>query len=61
MTTLNTQLKRLAGLVDTRDMNDWENRFVKSLLAKTNQGDNTSSLTENQIERLEELHNKHFS
>ena len=35
--------------------------FVKSLLNQTAQGDNTSSLTERQVERLEELHNKHFA
>ena len=61
MTTLNTQLKQLAGLVGTKDLSDWEDGFVRSLLEKTKQGDDTRALTEKQIDRLEELHGKHFS
>lgn len=61
MTTLNTQLKRVAGLAGTNTLTDWEERFVANLLAKTKNGDDTSSLSEAQITRLEEIHDKHFS
>lgn len=61
MTSLNTQVKRISGLLDTKDLSDWESDFVQSIVERTNDGDNTSSLTEKQIECLERIHNKHFS
>ncbi|MGC4059392.1 MAG: hypothetical protein QM749_00435 [Aquabacterium sp.] len=61
MTAINTMVKRVAGLTDTRDVSDWENEFIKNIVARTNNGDNTSMLTERQIERLEEIFDKHFS
>lgn len=61
MASLNTMVKQVAGLQDTRDVNDWENQFIKSLVEKTSNGDNTTSLTEKQIDRLEELHKRHFA
>ena len=53
MTTLNTMVKRVAGLEDTTDVNDWENQFIKNIVRQTNDGDDTRILTERQIERLE--------
>lgn len=61
MASLNTMVKRIAGLADTKDVSDWENQFVKSVVEKTSNGDNTTSLTEKQIDALERLHNKHFA
>lgn len=61
MTSLNTMVKRVAGLLDTKDLTDWENRFVASIYEQTKSGNNTTSLTEAQIDVLENLHDKHFS
>jgi hypothetical protein len=61
MGSLNTMVKRVAGLADTKDVSDWENRFIKNVVAQTLQGDNTTSLTEGQIDTLERLHDRHFS
>jgi len=61
MTILNTQVKRVSGLLDTKDLSDWEQDFVSSVTQQTNDGNNTSSLTEKQIDCLERIHNKHFS
>jgi len=61
MASLNTMVKRVAGLQDTRDVSDWENRFIASIVQKTKDGDDTRPLTENQIEVLERLFNKHFA
>lgn len=60
MASLNTMVKRVAGLADTRDVTPWENQFIKSVLEKTRNGDDTRSLTERQIEVLERLHEKNF-
>ena len=61
MASLNTMLKKVAGLTDTKDVTDWENRFVKSVVEQTHNGDNTTSLTEGQIDVLERLYDRHFS
>ena len=60
MAAINTMVKRVAGLADTTDVSDWENGFIKSVLEKTKNGDDTRSLTEKQIDVLERLHAKHF-
>jgi hypothetical protein len=60
MASLNTMVKKVAGLADTRDVSDWENQFIKSVVEKTSNGDDTRSLTEKQITVLERIHSKHF-
>lgn len=49
MTSLNTQVKRVSGLIGTRDLSAWEEDFCISIVRQTKDGDNTSSLTEKQI------------
>ena len=61
MTSLNTMIKKCAGLVDTTDVSDWENQFLKSVIEKTGEGNNTSSLTEKQIDVLERIYGKNFA
>jgi trehalose-6-phosphate synthase len=61
MASINTMVKQCMGLIDTRDVTDWENNFLKSIKQRTDEGNNTSSLTENQITVLERLYNKHFA
>lgn len=61
MTSLNTQVKRVSGMLGTDDLTDWEEEFCSSVVRQTKDGDNTSNLTEKQIECLERIHNKHFS
>lgn len=61
MTTLNTMVKRVAGLAGTNDVSDWEDQFIRSVVEKTQEGRDTTSLTDRQIDVLERLHEKHFS
>ena len=60
MTSLNTMVKKCAGLVGTKDVTPWEDQFLQSVLEKTAQGDNTTSLTEKQVDVLQRLYSKHF-
>ena len=60
MASLNAMVKKVAGLADTKDVTDWENQFIKSVVEKTREGADTTSLTEKQVEVLERLHGKHF-
>lgn len=60
MASLNSMVQKVAGLADTKDVTDWENRFIKSVVEATGNGKNTTSLTEKQIDVLEGLCEKHF-
>lgn len=59
--TLNTMVKRIAGLQGTTDVSEWEDEFITSVLEQTRNGDNTTSLTEKQITVVERLFHKHFA
>ena len=61
MTTINTQIKRICGLLDTKDLTDWEQDFVQSIADRTNEGEKTTMLTDKQLEVIERIHNKNFA
>jgi len=60
MTSTTTMIRRLEGMLGTRDLSDWEQGFVETLVAKLEAGEVTK-LTERQVETLERLHGKHFA
>jgi hypothetical protein len=55
-----TMILRLSGMLDTRDLSEWEQQFVRSLVEKLDAG-RVTSLTERQVETLERLHGRHFA
>lgn len=59
MTSTTTMIRRLSGLLNTRDLTEWEQQFVRSLVEKLDAG-RVTSLTERQVETLERLHGRHF-
>lgn len=61
MASINTMVRKVAGMVDTKDLTAWENKFVKNIVAQTGNGDNTSSLTESQVDVLERIYERHFA
>ena len=61
MTSIGTMIKRIAGLQETPDVTDWENKFISSIDGMTNSGARTDSLTDRQIEIVERIHDKHFA
>lgn len=61
MTTLNTMVKRISGLAGTSDVTDWEDDFIQSVVEQTDEGDNTTSLSEKQISVIERIFRKNFS
>ncbi len=60
MTSTTTMIRRLSGMLDTRDLSEWEQQFVRSLVEKLDAG-KVTSLTERQVETLERLHGRHFA
>lgn len=61
MASLQTQLERLKGLTDTKDVTDWENKFIKSILEQVGPNLNTRVLSGNQCEKIEQIFDKHFA
>jgi hypothetical protein len=55
------QVKRIAGLLGTKDLTDWEHRFVESVVKQTRGGDDTTSLTDKQLDVVERIFTKHFA
>jgi len=60
MTSTTTMIRRLEGMLGTKDLSDWEQGFVETLVAKLEAGEVTK-LTDRQVETLERLHGKHFA
>lgn len=60
MLSTTQMIRRLEGMVGSKDLNDWETRFVGSLVQAVERGEVTS-LTEKQLDNLERLHDKHFA
>jgi hypothetical protein len=61
MISINTMIKRIAGLQGTRDITEWEDSFIGSVVDKTEGGKETTGLSGKQVEIVERIHNKHFA
>lgn len=61
MISLGAMIKQLSGMVDTVDLTDWENDFVKNMLRQSEEGRRTSHLSPTRVERIEEIWRKHFA
>lgn len=61
MTSINSMIKLVAGLADTRDVSDWENDFITSIVEQTQGGKNVGALSEKQVTALERIYKKHFA
>ncbi|RWA55304.1 hypothetical protein AU476_07285 [Cupriavidus sp. UYMSc13B] len=54
-----TMIKRLESLLGTRDLSEWEQGFVRKLAEQAAAGQVTG-LTGAQVDKLDELHGRHF-
>jgi hypothetical protein len=59
--TIGAMIKRIAGLAGTKDVSDWEDEFITSIVHRSHNGDDTTKLSERQIAVVERIFNKHFS
>ncbi|MBV8273559.1 MAG: hypothetical protein JO067_14930 [Cupriavidus sp.] len=60
MVSTTKMIQRLEGLLGTKDLTDWEQGFVRSLASRMHAGEVTK-LTGDQVDKLDELHGKHFA
>lgn len=61
MSSTNIMLKKCAGLVGTRDVSEWEDQFLRSVLERTDDGNRPDRLSEKQIDVLQRIYDKHFA
>jgi len=54
-------IAQIEGLHDTKDVTEWENGFIESVVLKTNSGKVTCGLSDAQIATVEHLWRKHFA
>lgn len=59
--SLGTMIRQLAGLMDTRDLSEWEQRFLSAVVAYSKNGAETRALTAKQIDKTEEIYRRHFA
>jgi hypothetical protein len=60
MKSINAQIKQLSGLLGTDDVTEWEEEFIHSINQKTNNGQNTTALTEKQLTIIERIYKKNY-
>lgn len=61
MASTNLMLRQTSGLVDTKDINDWENQFLKSVWETSREGTRPDLLSSKQVEVLDRIWRKHFA
>ncbi len=61
MKTIGQMIQQIGGLADTRDVNDWENEFIKGMVELTEDGKRTSFLSTRQVDAIERIYRKHFA
>ena len=59
--SIGTQIKQIAGLLDTDDLTEWEKGFVASVNHRSKRGTETRTLTDKQVETVERIYEKHFA
>lgn len=55
---------KLSGMLGTDDLNPWETEFVSSMKIKADgaaQSGQVVALSDNQLEKIEQIHKKHFA
>jgi hypothetical protein len=59
--SLGTMVKQITALHDTSEITAWENSFVESLATQTRNGEDTTRLSDKQIDIVERIWRKHFA
>lgn len=62
MISINKMIEQLDGLRDTKDLSDWENKFVTSILEQYLLANKqTTGLSGKQLDKIESIWEKHFA
>lgn len=59
--SVHAMVEKLEGLLGTKDISDWEEDFITSISERVGMaGGKTSGLSEHQVEKIQQLHDKFF-
>lgn len=61
MPSVGSKLKQLEGLLGTKDLSEWEQRFVQNCLERSDQGRHTPELSGKQVEKIDDIWERHFA
>lgn len=61
MASTNIMLQKCSGLIDTTDINDWTNKFLKNVWQRSQQGKRPDLLSGPQVDKLTEIYERHFA
>ena len=61
MPSVGNMLKQLEGLLGTKDITPWEEKFIKSAIEQSDQGRSTPKLSGKQVEKIDEIWERHFA
>lgn len=59
--SIGTMTKQIIAMHDTGDLTDWENEFVGGLSDRTQDGKDTTRLSEKQVGIVERIWQRHFA
>lgn len=59
--SIGKMIEHCAGLIDTKDVSDWEDEFLQNIVERTENGKRTSALSEKQVQVVERIYRKHFA
>jgi hypothetical protein len=55
------KIAQIEGLLGTAAANAWELEFIESIAQQTDHGRHTTRLTENQVEKVDQIYGRHFA
>jgi len=58
--SIRQKIQQLEGLVDTKDVTDWENQFIKNMVEKIKPDSSTTKLSSKEVDKIDQIHSKHF-
>lgn len=59
--SIGNMVKQITGMLGTGDLSTWENSFVRSVAEQSNDGTDTSKLSDKQVEIVDSIFRKHFA
>lgn len=59
--SIGTMIKQINGLRGTDDVNAWEDNFIMCINTETMNGTQTTRLSENKVNKIEQIYRRHFA
>lgn len=59
--SIGSMIKSLSGMLGTRDLNQWETDFIQNAIDRSNNGVDTSKLSDKQVEIIDRIYRENFA